>query len=158
MRAEINLISSIEKSPTAFRWEIPIRHAMPKYYDHTVPGDACLAGCGAWCPELKLWRCAAWLPAILRISLKQIKSKPSELITINCLECVTIMFSYNAVLDAISEPNTKHLPHVKTLFRADKNTSDSWTSKMSTSSITGKILNRLFWSLLMNQQLGLDSA
>ena len=68
------------------------------------------------------------------------------------------MFSHNAALDAIGEPNTKYQTHYKTLIRLYNATADYWTRNVSASSLTGKILGRLFFSLLMNQRLGLDSA
>ena len=49
MRAEIALLTTITFSPITFRWETPIRHAMPTECDHTVPGDARLTGAGAYC-------------------------------------------------------------------------------------------------------------
>ena len=76
----------------------------------------------------------------------------------NFIECTTIVFSCNAVLDAISSPDTLRLPHHKTRIRTDNTTSDYWTRKIDMSSLTGKSLNMLFCILLMNQQLGLDSA
>ena len=68
------------------------------------------------------------------------------------------MFSCNAVLDAINVPIRTHTHRRKTLILADNITAHSWIRKMDTSSLTGKNLNSLFSSLLMNQKLGLDSA
>ena len=68
------------------------------------------------------------------------------------------MFSCNAVLDAISEPNTMNPPRPKTLILTDNITKYYCTRKTHASSLTGKILNKIFCILLMNQHLGLHSA
>ena len=53
MWAEINLDDSMATSPTTFYWKIPTRHVVSTDYDCAFPGDACLTGFGAHCPELK---------------------------------------------------------------------------------------------------------
>ena len=54
MKAEIDLLASIAKLPTAFHWDITIRHDVPIDYYCTVPGEICLTGCGTCFLELKL--------------------------------------------------------------------------------------------------------
>ena len=62
MQEDINLLSSMVTSPTAFRWETPIRCTIPTEYDCIVPGDAYLTTCGAYFPELKFWYYVHGLP------------------------------------------------------------------------------------------------
>ena len=80
------------------------------------------------------------------------------MITINSFENSTIMFSSNPILDTISEPKTHHLPQPKSLIRVGNTMADSWTRKIAASSLAIKSLNSLFYSLIMNQLLDLDSA
>ena len=55
MPAELDLLATMAQSPAKYRWEIPIRHVVSTAFDYTVTGNACLTGCGAFCPELKFW-------------------------------------------------------------------------------------------------------
>ena len=83
----------------------------------------------------------------------------SELVSINCLEFVIIIISYNAVLDAIDlMDKLRGIPHPKALILADNTAADSWTRKIASSSIIGKALYRILCALLGNQSAGLDSA
>ena len=91
-------------------------------------------------------------------ALKHLNAKSPELITINRLEQVAITFSCKAVLDVINEPRTKHTSHPKSFIRVDSTTADSWIMKIAAPSLTGKSLDRLFFSLLVIQKLGRDRA
>ena len=55
MRDDIDLLTSMKKSPTAFLWEILVRYFIFADDDHTVPGGAFLIACRACCLELKFW-------------------------------------------------------------------------------------------------------
>ena len=57
----------------------------------------------------------------------------------------------------ISVSNAPRPPHPKTPIWVENTTEDYWTRKISTSSLTGKSLDRLFCRFLMNQRIGLDS-
>ena len=83
-----------------------------------------------------------------RRSLKHVKMRSLQLITINRLEHVTIMLSYNAFIEAISEPSTQYPHHSKALTHVDNITADSWTRKIARSLIMGKILNMLLIAFL----------
>ena len=78
--------------------------------------------------------------------------------SINCLEFVIIIISYNAVLDAIELlGKLPDAPHPKALILADNTVVDSWTRKIAFSSIIGKDLCRILFSLLVNHNADLDS-
>ena len=146
------------KSPSKYRWEISIRYVIPTSFDYIVTGDACLAGCRAFFPELKFWYYVQWLPEVVRRAIKFMKKKFPELISVNWLEHATILLSYNALLDAIQTSKEQHLPHPKSFARVDSTTSDTWTRKIAASSEIGKRLNKIICSLLMHQMLGLYST
>ena len=87
------------------------------------------------------------------------KTKHSQLVSINCLEFVIIIISYNAILDAIELlGKLVGIPHPKSLILADNTAANSWTRKIASSSIIGKALCRILCALLANQSVGLDSA
>ena len=97
-------------------------------------------------------------PQILALTIDK-KPKPSNLISINCLKYAAIILDYNAFLDAIDTFNPFYsILYPKALFLTNNTTADSWTKKVATSSAMGKRLNRIFCSLLINQDLGIDSA
>ena len=156
MRADIDLLNSIAKSPEALSLDITIRHVIPTDYDHSTLGVAWLAGGRSHYPELKLLCCAEWPSYIVSRTLEHLKNKSMDLITINSCENVTIAFYWKFSLDAISYPNTSHPSYSKSLIRVDNATSESHTRKISMSSIAGECLSRLFFSLLMSQLLCLD--
>ena len=140
LRAELNLLTVIFSNPHQFKWEIPIRHLISTDYDCTVLGDACLEGEGAFCDELGFWYFIEW-PDMIKARTIKAKIKHSELVSINCLEFVIIIISYNAVLDAIELLGVlTEIPHPKTLILADNTAADSWTRKIASSSVIGKAL------------------
>ena len=158
MRAEVKLLTTIFSDSDTYKWEIPIRHLIDTDYDCTVLGDACLEGGGAFCDELRFWYFLEWPDNIKKRTLKA-KVKHSELVSINCLEFVIIIVSYNAILDAIELLGKLHnIPHPKSLILSDNTSADSWTRKIASSSLIGKALCRILCSLLVNQVAGLDSA
>lgn len=96
----------------------------------------------------------------MQVQAHIINKKPaaSSLISINYLEYMVIILAYNTFLDSIEYLNSfSGSSYSKGLFLTDNTTADSWTRKMATSSLMGKRLNRIFCSLLMNQDLGIDS-
>ena len=158
MRAELDNFVYILSNSSKINWEIPIRHIIPSDYECTVPGDACLSGGGAYCDEFQFWYYIPWPEEIKQRTLKG-KRKHSELISINCLEFIIIIISYNAVLDAIELLGyVANVPHPKSLILADNKSADSWTRKLASSSVIGKRLCRILCGMLMNQVLGLDSG
>ena len=96
--------------------------------------------------------------SIVRRTLKHLRTRSSDLITIQSLEQATIMLSCNAALGVISEPDTEFLPHPKSLVRFGNTVSEFWTRNITTSFPTDKSLSRIFCSLLMNLKLGVDSS
>ena len=78
--------------------------------------------------------------------------------SINCLEFSVVIISYSAVLDAIELLGyCADSPHSKYLIFSDNTAAESYTRKMAASSIIGKSLFRILFSLLLNQSAGLDS-
>ena len=158
MRAELDNFEYILSPSSTINWEIPIRHLIPSDYECAVPEDACLSGGGAYYDEFQFWYYIAWPEEIRQRTLKG-KGKYSELISINCLEFVIIIISYNPVLDAIELLGyAATVPHLKTLILADNKSADSWTKKLASLSIIEKRLCRILCGMLMNQVLGLDSS
>ena len=158
LRDEIKLLTTIFQDSDTYKWEIPIRYLIDTDYDCIVRGDACLEGGGAFCKELHFWYFIEWPEEIKKRTLKS-KVKHSELISINCLEFVIIIISYNAILDAIELlGKLSDIPHHKALILADNTAADSWTRNIASSSIIGKALCRILYSLLVNQSAGLNSA
>ena len=125
LRAEVKLLTTIFSDSDTCKWEIPIRHLIDTDYDCTVLGDACLEGGGAFCDELRFWYFLEWPDNIKKRKLKA-KVKHSELVSINCLEFVIIIVSYNAILDAIELLGRLHnIPHPKSLILSDNTAADS---------------------------------
>ena len=157
MRDELDLLAIMTNSPDKYRWETPIRYAITTSFDYMVKSDSCLTGWGAFCPELKFRHNVQWLPEVVCWAVKFTKKRSPNLIFINFLEQATLFLSRNAVLDAMFTSKDQHPPHPKSLMRVDNTNTDTRTHKIAASSDVDKRLIRLFYSLLINQMLGLDS-
>jgi len=74
-----------------------------------------------------------------------------ELVSTNCLEFIIIIIFYNAILDIIKLlRKLLGMPYPKALILADNTAADSWTKKIASSLIIGKVLYRILCSLLVN--------
>ena len=94
----------------------------------------------ACCLELKFWYCAEFPTSVARRTLNHDRKRSQHLITINILDCATIMLPYNYVLGSISKLSTQHTPRPKSLTHVHNTTSCSWTRKITTSSLVVKFL------------------
>ena len=78
-----------------------------------------------FCDELKFWYFIEWPEEMKKRALKG-KLRYSELISINYLEFVIIIISYNAILDAIKLlGKLSGIPHPKILILSNNTTVDS---------------------------------
>ena len=110
MRDELDLLTTIANSLDKHRWKIPIRYVILTAFDYTATGDAYLTDCGAFCLELKFWYHTWCPPKVVCLTVKFIKKRSPNLISINWLECATMLFSCNAVLDSmwLRNSNIRH--------------------------------------------------
>jgi hypothetical protein len=90
------------------------------------------------------------LVEIIERTLKR-KRRHNKLVSINCLELVIIIISYNAILDTIELLGlAKDVPHSKSKILSDNKIADSWIRKIGAHLIIRKLLCQIFCSMLIN--------
>ena len=155
MRAELDSFEYILSNSSKFNQEILIRYLIPSDYQCTVPRDAYLSGEGSFCDEFQL-QYYILLPQYIKQRILKGKGKYSELISINCLEFIIIIISYNTVLDAIELLGyVVNIPYLKAFILANNKSSNSYILKLALSSVISKRLYSILCSILMKQVLAL---
>ena len=150
MRKELDLIESILSSPDKFTQKILIRYLIPTDYEYVVLRDTCLYGERVFSDEFCFGYYIELLVEIIERTLKR-KRRHNKLVSINCLELVIIIISYNAILDTIELLGlAKDVPHSKSKILSDNKIADSWIRKIGAHLIIGKLLCQIFCSMLIN--------
>jgi len=163
LRKELKLLNYIFTNPKKFKFESPISHIIPRVFDYTTSGDACLDGGGGYSDDLKFWWFVPWPNNIrsktLKHYIKIFKTLSGDFISINLLEYATIIISLAASIYTINAK--KHLPqpyptvHVK----SDNTAAVAWTRRAVSSTTMGKSLAFILTSLLAtNPHIGLSSS
>ena len=141
---------------------VPIVHWVPRDFDFSGRGDACLEGGGGYSEDLQFWWFLVWPDEIKNKTLKywdvKVKIDNEIFVSINLLEYATVIIMYTAVTQAYRDGIP--LPHKYPIF---KNESDNmsavvWSKKASMSTSKGKTLAKLFALLCIDNELSLHSA
>ena len=163
LRKELKLLNFIFARPKQFKFESPIAHIIPRDFDFTALGDACLDGGGGYSDDLKFWWFIPWPDYIssktLKHYVKKFKTLSGDFISINLLEYATIIVSFAASIHTI---NTKHKlpqPYPTVHVKSDNTTAVAWTRRAVSSTTMGKSLAFILTSLLAtNPHVGLSSS
>jgi len=164
LRKEIKLLQYLFKNRTKFHFSSPIAHIIPKDFDYSAKGDACLDGAGGFSSSLKFWWYVQWPDHIKMKTLKHFvkiyKTISGDFVSINLLEYVTIIISYAACVTKLRQIR-HHLQHPNPtiLIESDNTTAVSWTRKAASSTQAGKQLAFLLTSIMIqHQHVGLSST
>ena len=159
---ELSFLHDVLADPSAYPWECPIAHLVPRSPDFTATGDSSLFAAGGYSLDLKFWWYISWPPDIQSKTLKFFiitKKDPStgDLISINLLEFAVVIINYAAATHALSLlPPSNRNPFPVLLNRADNMTANKWSLKAATTNLAGRSLSRLFCGLRLNNPLGLN--
>ena len=136
----------------------PIGHIIPRTPIGKTVGDSSLKGCGGYSIKLKFWWHLEFPQNIVqRTLLFRNHNEDGLLISINCLEYVTVIIDYCASLVALTTHNITDDPHPVILSVTDNTSALNWTCHTSKKSIIGRALARFFCGLLINSPLGINS-
>ncbi len=84
-------------------------------------------------------------------------NEDSTLISINCLEYITIIMNYCAALTALGEDLICDDPNPAVLCVTDNISAKNWTIHTSKKSIIRRTLARFFCGLLINSRVGINA-
>jgi len=164
LRKELKFLQYLFKHRTKFKFSSPIAHIIPRDYDYSAKGDACLDGAGGFSSSLKFWWYIQWPDKIkmktIKHFVKTYKTISGGFVSINLLEYVTIIISYAAcVIQLQNMHNDLPHPNPTLLIESDNTTAVSWTRKAASSTPAGKQLAFLLTSIMVkNQHIGLSST
>ena len=124
----------------------------------TAFGDACLHGAGGYSISLQFWWHLDFPDEVKQRTLLHVKdNSDDQLISINVLEFVTVILNYCAILHVVMTTNITDDPHPVVLNITDNTSALNWTLHACKTSRSGRLLARLFCSLLINSPVGLSS-
>ena len=144
-------------------WEISIAHLIDRDPTFVTTGDASQLGTGAFNPILSYWLCVD-LSSEIRQCL-QLKPKDKHYLHINLIEFATLILQLAATIARLEEPlphplldahfphGLPPIPHLQLL--SDNTTSVSWANKVSSKSIQGQELVRVWAALLKSSNVGI---
>ena len=135
-------------------WEQSIAHYIDRDPTFTTTGDASLLGTGAFSPDLHAWTVVDLSPD-LQACTKLSSSNP-RFVHINELEFVTIILQL-AMAIARCEHSPQGLPEIPLLrILSDNTTAVSWAEKISSKSLKGQTLVRIYGELLHRSNIGVS--
>ena len=158
MRYEIEFFREELPASSGTRWETPIAHIVKRSPSFTCYGDSCLDGAGGYSVELGFWWHIKFPDDIVqRTLLHRANNDDGKLISINVLEFITVIINYMASLHVLRLTKPTEDPYPVLLNITDNSSAQRWTTTNCKGSTTGRLLARLFCSLLINSPLGINS-
>ena len=121
-------------------------------------GDSCLDGAGGYSVDFGFWWHIKFPDGIVqRTLLHRPNNDDGKLISINVLEFITVIINYCASLYVMELTNPTEDPYPVLLNITDNSSAQRWTTTNCKGSAPGRLLARLFCSLLINSPLGINS-
>jgi|SaaInl74LU_5_DNA_1037368.scaffolds.fasta_scaffold03592_2 hypothetical protein len=161
LRADIEFFRWALRQDSGVRWDSPLAHVVPRTPIGIPYGDACLTGCGGYCVELKFWWHLELPEEIVKRTLLHLSDDSNnDLISINALEFITVIFNYCATLTVLYTSGSGILqydPFPVILCKTDNTSALSWVNHRCKGSALGRALGFLFVGLLMDSLLGINS-
>ena len=160
MAEEIDFFRQALHPDSNINFSCPIGHIILRDPLCNMFGDSSLYACGGFCVYLGFWW---WLPFPLEImerTLLHLKNdKDDNFISINCLEYTTVIINYCAAITAMKENSFDYSidPHPVILSVTDNRSANRWTTHTAKKSVVGRALARLFYALLIDSPLGINS-
>lgn len=162
LRAELSLLHDY-LSDFSNPWSKSIGHLVPRDPNAIFYGDASELAGGFFSHELSVFCSILWSPG-LRARLALSPSHP-DFLHINHMEFLIIIIQFAATIallddDVLDFPELRRsfppIPMVR--FRSDNTSAESWTNSMSSKSLVGQNLVRLFGALAARTCIGYEAA
>lgn len=158
MRAEIEFFREQLHPDSGTIWSTPLALIVPRDPVATAFGDACLHGAGGYSLSLGFWWHLNFPEEVTKRTLLHIKDNSDDmLISINVLEFVTVILNYCAILEIVTTTQVTDDPHPMVLNITDNMSALNWTLHACKTSRIGRLLARVFCSLLINSPVGITS-
>ena len=158
MRLEIEFFRDELPVRSETRWETPIAHIVKRSPSFVCYGDSCLDGAGGYSVDLGFWWHIKFPDEIVqRTLLYRANNDDGRLISINVLEFLTVIINYIASLHVGKLTTPTDDPYPVLLNITDNSSAQRWTTTNCKGSTIGRLLARLFCSLLINSPLGINS-
>ena len=143
----MKFISKALSPESEIKFETPIAHVIPRIPTAQLIGNSLLTGCGGFSIKLRLWWHLSFPQEIVERTLQHLKSKGDPtLISINCLEYVTIIIGFCAALVSFETNHISDDPYPVVLCVTDKTSTLNWTQHTSAPWIY-KLMSHLYTSL-----------
>jgi len=163
LRAELQAIRSDLADPNS-TWSKSIGHHIPRIPHAESFGDASHDGGGAHCPTLRYWFYVLWDDRIWQ-GCRLPPSDPGY-VHINCLEFIVVLLQLAAAIVAFQTFPTGELLDYLARHRlpaepivlcwCDNTTGEHWTNKVTSKSLKGQNLVRIYAEILRSTHLGLN--
>ena len=158
LRDELEFIYQALDPQSEISFRSPIAHIIPRTPTGSMFGDSSLRGCGGYSSKFSFWWHLEFPEDIqARTLLHRQDNEDGLLISINCLEYVTVIINYCATLVALSTSNITDDPYPVILSITDNTSAMNWTTHTSKKSQIGRALARFFCGLMINSNLGINS-
>ncbi len=158
MRAEIEFFREQLHPDSGTVWSTPLALIVPHDPFAIAYGDACLHGAGGYSISLGFWWHLSFPEEVTNRTLLHLQDNPDNgLISINVLEFVTVILNYCAILEVVKTTQVTDDPHPVVLNITDNMSALNWTLHACKSSRIGRLLARVFCSLLINSPIGITS-
>jgi hypothetical protein len=158
MRAEIEFFREQLHPDSGTLWSMPLALIVPRDPFATAFGDACLHGAGGYSISLGFWWHLEFPEDVKQRTLLHKQDNSDDLlISINVLEFVTVILNYCAMLHILTTTDVTDDPHPVVLNVTDNRSALNWTLHACKTSRIGRLLARVFCSLLINSPIGITS-
>ena len=158
MRYEIEFFRDELQESSETKWETPIGHLVKRSPSFVCYGDSCLDGAGGYSVDLGfVWHIKFPEKVVERTLKHKANNDDGKLISINVLEFLTVIINYIASLHIWEQTKPTEDPYPVLLNITDNCSAQRWTTTNCKGSSIGRLLARLFCSLLINSPLGINS-
>jgi hypothetical protein len=154
MREELNFILNTLSPDSGIKSKTPIAHLIPRMPTASIVGDRSLVACGGYSITLCFWWHLLFSKEVVKRMLLHLKdNSDATFISINCLEYVTIILNYCALIVMFVTRKTNDNLHPVVLCVMDNTSALNWTLHTSKKLIIGRALAKFFCGLLIGSNV-----
>jgi hypothetical protein len=159
MREELSFILHALSPNSGIKFKTPIiAHLIQRMPTALIVGDSSLVACGGYSITYGFWWHLSFPKEVVKPTLLHLKDNSDEtFISINCLEYVTIILNYCALIVTFATRKINNNPHPVILCVTDNTSALNWTQHTSKKLIIGRALARFFCGLLICSNVGVDA-
>jgi hypothetical protein len=158
MQEELNFISHALSPDSKIKFETPIAHFISRIPMASIIGNSSLVACGGYSTTLNFWWHLLFPKEVVKRTLLHLKDNSDEtFISIICLEYVTIILNYCALIVRFATRKINNDLHPVVLCVTDNTSVLNWTLHTSNKSIIGGALARFFCGFLIGSNVSVNA-